>query len=65
MIEFALEGSQRYERVIRVGALKEAVIPQMLMDIQTADDYLAKLVNMEVSNAMLFYHRKKLMVKGI
>ena len=37
----------------------------MLMDIQTADEYLAKLVNMEVSNAMLFYHRKKLMIKGI
>ena len=51
--------------MIRLGALKEAVIPQMMLDTQTADEYLEKLMKMELQNAMLFYHRKKLMIKGI
>ena len=48
VIEFMAEGSQRYERVIKYGLLKEAELHKVSLDAQECDEYYLKLIELEM-----------------
>ena len=65
VIDFMAQGSQRYERVIKYGLIKENELNKVNLDILEAEEYYTKLLEQQLKDAMNFYHRKKFVIKGI